>query len=114
MLFCLVSFVCPSSALPVTFGGPLLLLPPEGFHGKHRSKVELAKCSESKPNSRDSMRCDPGGFWDAVPGVSQVTHENGCDKDALGALALKPGTSDHHGDRTHSCSHVSSGKLVPV
>lgn len=38
------------------------------------------------------MHCDPKGFWDTVPGVSQMTRENGCDKDALRALALKPDT----------------------
>lgn len=114
MLFYLVSFVCPSSALMRHLGGPLLLLPPKGFHGKDGSKVELAKCNESKPNSWDSMCPYPGGFWDAVPGVSQVTHENGCDEDTLRALALKPDMSDHHGDCTHSCSGISSGNFVLV
>lgn len=111
MLFCLVSFVCPSSALTVTFRGVPCF---SCFHGKYSSKVELAKCSPSEPDSWDSVRCDPKGLWDAVPGVSQVIHGNGCDKDALRALPLKPDMSGRHGDCTHSCSGISSGQFVPV
>lgn len=95
-------------------GVSLLLLTPESFYGKLMSKVELTKYSLSKPNSRISIYWDPGGFWTTIPGVSQVAHENGHDKDTFensgfGGWQILPSWWLYH-----LPSSIWSGKFVSV